>query len=118
MEILTRSYGLHDVRVASGLHNLGGFYFSQPGGRRLGEAAACYEAALKMKLEVLGTGHRWVGGGVRGWGGGSVGWVLSGCDGREWVGEEGACECGCSWGLIDNCCGDVSSHHLVYFHCF
>lgn len=27
LEILTRTYGLHDARVAFALHNLGGFYF-------------------------------------------------------------------------------------------
>lgn len=55
LEVLTRAYGLHDARVAFALHNLGGFYLTQ---RRLEQAAECYEQALKMKLEVLGTGHR------------------------------------------------------------
>lgn len=55
LEVLTRAYGLHDARVAFALHNLGGFYLSR---RQLAQAADCYEQALKMKLEVLGTGHR------------------------------------------------------------
>ena len=62
LEILTRAYGLHDARVAFSLHNLGGFYLAR---RQLAQAGECYEQALRMKLEVLGTGHRWVG---RWWG--------------------------------------------------
>jgi hypothetical protein len=58
LEILTRAYGLHDARVAFSLHNLGGFHLAR---RQLAQAGECYEQALRMKLEVLGTGHRWVG---------------------------------------------------------
>lgn len=65
--MLTRAYGLHDARVAFALHNLGGFYLAQ---RRLEEAADAYEQALRMKLEVLGTGHRCAG--RAGW---LVGWL-------------------------------------------
>ena len=59
LQILTRAYGLHDARVAFSLHNLGGFHLAR---RQLEQAAECYEQALRMKLEVLGTGHRWGGG--------------------------------------------------------
>lgn len=34
---------------------------SLPPQRKLEQAAECYEQALKMKLEVLGTGHRFAG---------------------------------------------------------
>jgi tetratricopeptide (TPR) repeat protein len=53
--ILTRAYGLRDARVAFALHNLGGFYLAR---RQLERAADSYQQALRLKLEVLGTGHR------------------------------------------------------------
>lgn len=55
LQILTKAYGLHDARVAFALHNLGGFHLAR---RQLEQAAECYEQALRLKLEVLGTGHR------------------------------------------------------------
>lgn len=55
LAILTAAYGPHDARLAFALHNVGGFYLAAG---RLQEAAACYEAAVRTKLEVLGTGHR------------------------------------------------------------
>jgi hypothetical protein len=56
LEILVRAYGMRDARVAFALHNLGGFHLAR---RQLDAAGAAYERALRLKLEVLGPGHRW-----------------------------------------------------------